>query len=1158
MSPVEPGESCPQCSLTAGSYIPAPHHLRPGSMLMDRYLVGRVLGEGGFGITYIGCDLRLEMKVAIKEYYPVDKVNRNAEVSTEVLTYQVGPTRESFERGKYKFLQEARAMARMDKQQVIVSVRDFFETNSTAYIVMEYIDGTTLTELVAQKGGRIPPQELFPMLDPLFKALGVLHEQGLIHRDIAPDNIMLEDGAIRLIDFGCARGTETGNDTLTITLKHGYAPIEQYQQKGQGPWTDVYALCATIYFCLTGKKPPQALDRIGGDMALLLPSRLGIRLTPKQEEALMKGLNLSPKGRFATMEELHGALYSPPDLGELPMVQPLPEEPLLTRQEAFPKTDAVLEEVSGPEPDVQEESTQPEEPATPEKTSQKSPWYGRHIKLALLGSVCLALVVLLAQPFLKKDPAPRLTPTGSDPVMTTESSLFAEAGYLLTGEDLTQEGFLRCLNDPNITAMVLPEGSFLHLGYQSDGSHILLTKPLQVGQGAVLSVAAVTVADAGYIEVLGEMDVANGDLRLQGKQLRLSFPYGTQEHLRANHAVLWAQNADAVDQRVGADFQAAGGKFLVFQENMSRAREVKTAQELYALRDQSVPEGIKITQDIVLTADMWITDFPIYVCEGVTVSTEDGGMWGFLLGRSSVLVNYGTILSAIYTDGGHILNYGRMALGDGAVGVSLWMNENANAVFLNEGILTAVDVSRLWPGCHLLNTARGQVIAEDLYFLGSSMTNYGMLEVPEQIPDRWYRLVMDGGSYLFNAGSFTVGSRSTFNSAGFLHNVGEMKIQAEANLGNTGVVFNDEGAFWADASVSLHHAGSVNTEKSELPVGCGLYCTRGGTFQATESLTVYHLPMEKPTAGTVVSTQEELERSLADSAVQTVIVPGNLAYVGDLALVQKNVIVSGSLQVSGMLQADGAGIYLEGEGRLATGPMRMYNSLMVIREESGLAIGENCTFQASRSLVLGLDNGKFQALGAEITLNDWAAIVGMPGCSENFLQAAGGNLHMYSRAFLLPNCLGQSDLHDLTMTLEEWAMFSAGKSATLRDCAITLNADASMVVRSWKLNLLDSQIAIEKGGLFFADLSNVSLDSSTLTSRSCFTFWGWDEYQLTLRNSAIENAGDCAYLGIQTVFYGEDSHVRNQSTLHLSHTGAGEPVVEESRIRGNGRVVFDN
>ena len=277
MSRVIPGESCPQCGLTAGNYVPSPHHLPPGTVLLGRYLVGRALGEGGFGITYIGYDLRLELKVAIKEYYPVDRATRNSAVSLSVTSF-VGPSSQSFQRGKEKYLVEARAMAKMDKQQAIVSVRDFFEENNTAYIVMEYIDGTTFCDLVKQRG-RIPPGELFPLLEPLFGDLALMHEHGLIHRDISPDNLMLEHGVVRLLDFGCARESTRGTETLTIALKQGYAPLEQYQQKGQGPWTDIYALCATIYFCLTGKAPPQALDRITAD-GLVPPSKLGVPIPP--------------------------------------------------------------------------------------------------------------------------------------------------------------------------------------------------------------------------------------------------------------------------------------------------------------------------------------------------------------------------------------------------------------------------------------------------------------------------------------------------------------------------------------------------------------------------------------------------------------------------------------------------------------------------------------------------------------------------------------------------------------------------------------------------------------------------------------------------------------------------------------------------------------
>ena len=305
MSTVNDGETCKNCGLTEGAYMPRDHHLPLRTILNNRYLVGRVLGEGGFGITYIGCDLNLELKVAIKEYFPIDQVYRLSKTSLQVSGYS--HAEEKYQSGKTKFLREARLLARLDKQQNIVSVRDFFEENGTAYIVMEYLEGITLKEMVRQKG-RIPVGELLHMLEPLFSALTSIHEMGLIHRDISPDNLMLENGKIKLLDFGCARDSAVSSETMTIALKQGFAPIEQYQHKGQGPWTDVYALSATIYYCLTGKILQSAVDRLYED-ELVPPGRLGVDLAACQEEALLHGLNVRAKDRFKSVEELYTALY---------------------------------------------------------------------------------------------------------------------------------------------------------------------------------------------------------------------------------------------------------------------------------------------------------------------------------------------------------------------------------------------------------------------------------------------------------------------------------------------------------------------------------------------------------------------------------------------------------------------------------------------------------------------------------------------------------------------------------------------------------------------------------------------------------------------------------------------------------------------------------
>ncbi|MCD8364341.1 MAG: protein kinase, partial [Clostridiales bacterium] len=214
-----------------------------------------------------------------------------------------------YEKGLKKFLYEARTLARMEKQPEIVMVRDYFEANGTAYIVMEYVDGVDFVELRKQRGGRIPPDELFRLMEPLFAALSEVHKAGLLHRDISPDNLMLEKGKIRLLDFGCAREVTVGAETMTIALKQGYGPIEQYQGKGQGPWTDVYALSATIYCCLTGTKPPQALDRTLDDK-LIPPRELGVDISPEQQKALLKGMAVNPARRYQSAEELYGGLYS--------------------------------------------------------------------------------------------------------------------------------------------------------------------------------------------------------------------------------------------------------------------------------------------------------------------------------------------------------------------------------------------------------------------------------------------------------------------------------------------------------------------------------------------------------------------------------------------------------------------------------------------------------------------------------------------------------------------------------------------------------------------------------------------------------------------------------------------------------------------------------
>lgn len=302
-------EICSACQKAKSDDVP-PHHLKPGTILNKKFLVGHALGEGGFGITYIGYDLNLKMKVAIKEYYPNGHVNRNNASSGAVFCRATEADREFFDKGRNKFLDEARILARFSGELGIVDVRDYFEENETAYIVMEYLEGLTLKEYL-QQNGRMPVNQAIDLLAPIIAVLERIHQQGLIHRDISPDNIMLVNGKVKLLDFGAARDVSVAaNKSLSVMLKPGYAPEEQYRRKGiQGPWTDVYSLCATLYKCITNVTPDDATERVYCD-ELKAPSVLGVEVSSEVEAAILKGLGVLREDRYqsvaALWEGLHG------------------------------------------------------------------------------------------------------------------------------------------------------------------------------------------------------------------------------------------------------------------------------------------------------------------------------------------------------------------------------------------------------------------------------------------------------------------------------------------------------------------------------------------------------------------------------------------------------------------------------------------------------------------------------------------------------------------------------------------------------------------------------------------------------------------------------------------------------------------------------------
>lgn len=291
------------------------YSLQRNTGLIGRYVIQEVLGQGGFGITYLGIDKLYGNKVAIKEYYPQKIAMRKAQYE-DVVTVTSIEEKNNYNKGKKRFLDEAQVMARFNKNEGIVKILDFFEANNTAYIVMEYLEGITLKQYLG-KYGVIQFRNLIEMMLPLLEALIEIHSQGLIHRDISPDNIMVQHNSkLKLMDFGAARDyTESGNKSLTVILKPGYAPPEQYQTHGvQGPWTDIYALCATIYKCLTGITPPDAIARVMDDK-FKKPDQLDGKLSPDIKKILWKGMNIFPEERYQDIvefgEDVYDALFTP-------------------------------------------------------------------------------------------------------------------------------------------------------------------------------------------------------------------------------------------------------------------------------------------------------------------------------------------------------------------------------------------------------------------------------------------------------------------------------------------------------------------------------------------------------------------------------------------------------------------------------------------------------------------------------------------------------------------------------------------------------------------------------------------------------------------------------------------------------------------------------
>ena len=332
---------CSECGRPYGSVETEPFALKPGTILDGKYLVGEMLGQGGFGITYIGFDLLLEQKVAIKEYYPMSTGMVSRENSTTVVWSSAVMQKSGMEKGFDSFLKEARKMAKLGGIPGVVGVKSVFIQNETAYIVMDFIEGETLLKKL-QREGPMDYGTCISLMTPIMQALAEVHKHGIIHRDISPDNIMVQsDGRLILLDLGAAKdldiqGKDGNVQSSQMVAKHGFSPVEQYGQAGKiGPWTDVYAMAATIYYCCTGVLPPSATDRMIEDTLTCRP-----RLTKEQFDVLAFCMNVLPQNRPQNMDALlqivtHPAGKTPP-VRDVPKTEPVRPE---TRNLQPPKPD---------------------------------------------------------------------------------------------------------------------------------------------------------------------------------------------------------------------------------------------------------------------------------------------------------------------------------------------------------------------------------------------------------------------------------------------------------------------------------------------------------------------------------------------------------------------------------------------------------------------------------------------------------------------------------------------------------------------------------------------------------------------------------------------------------------------------------------------------
>ena len=298
---------CPFCGQVEIKKPNEPIHLTPGTLLANRFIIGTAVGAGGFGIVYKAWDSKLESIVAVKEFYVSRLMTRAEGLKNAIVNRK---SRTEYEYRKERFLAEARNMAKFGAHRNIPNIFEFFEENNTAYIVMEFLQGVALNDYLTQNNGQINVDFALYIANEVGNALKSMHDQGIIHRDVAPDNIYIcsgKDIKIKLTDFGAAKLADSTDEVIDIILKPGYSPTEQYDNSKNGPWTDIYALGATLYMILTGVKPDESTNRKIND-TVVPPDQLNPEISENLSNTIMKAMAVEKHMRFKNVTEFLSAL----------------------------------------------------------------------------------------------------------------------------------------------------------------------------------------------------------------------------------------------------------------------------------------------------------------------------------------------------------------------------------------------------------------------------------------------------------------------------------------------------------------------------------------------------------------------------------------------------------------------------------------------------------------------------------------------------------------------------------------------------------------------------------------------------------------------------------------------------------------------------------